>query len=1641
MVNVIIASAVAVEGGYLNFTVTLSEAAPDAITMSYRTLMDTADDGDLYYAATSSYNNGTITFAPGETSVEITIRTDGDYADERDENIVLELYNLSENAAFAGGEQQLRAMGVILDDDGTGPNLALFVSDPIIEEGDSGTKGAVFELRLSRPAESVFTVTYATRDISAVAGEDYGARAGSVTFSAGQDVATVRVPVYGDTVFEGTESFALVVDAPANPSIGIEGLAGEATIRDDDADPWPSVSISSARATEGSYLRFVVTLSEPSLDAVTLSYRTLMDTADDGDLYYAATSSYNNGTITFAPGETSVEVTIRTDGEYDDERDENIVLELYNLSENAEFAGGEQQLRATGVILDNDGTGSNLALFVSNPVLEEGDSGTKEAVFELRLSQPATTAFTVTYATRDISAQAGVDYLAQSGSVSFAAGQDVATVRVQVYGDTTVEGTESFALVVDAPASPLVSTEGLAGEATIRDDDAGLWPSVSIASATATEGSYLRFTVTLSEPSLDAITMSYRTLRDTAGDDDLSYATTSNYNNGTITFSPGETSADILIRSDGEYDDERDENIVVELYNLSENAEFADGEQQLRATGVIRDNDGTGPNLALFVSDPVLAEGDSGTREALFELRLSQPATAAFTVTYATRDISAQAGVDYAAQSGSISFAVGQDVATVRVPVYGDYTAEATESFALVVDTPDSPFIDTEGLVGEATILDDDANIGPSVSISSAQASETYEYLRFTVTLSEPSVDAVAMSYRTLQDTADDSDMYYATTSDTYNNGTIAFAPGETSTDIFIRTDSDSVDERDENVVLELYNLSANATFAGGELQLRATGVILDDDGTGPNLALFVSDPILVEGDGGTKEAVFELRLSQPAGTDFTVTYATQDITAIAGQDYAARSGTVSFATGQDVATVRVPVYGDTMPEMNESFALVVEAPTSPSITFEGLAGEATIRDDDSSQWPGVSISSATALEWGYSGYLRFVVSLSEASDVPVQISYQTDLGDALQSDLYYSDNTGVLDFAPGETSKSVFIRTDSDSLDERDESVFLRLTSYQVGESYVTFPDDQNAMTAVGFILDDDGVGPNRMLAALPTSVREGDSCDPVHFVPVYLSSPAADTLVFDVSAQNGTATAGVDFELLTDTVTFLPGQTSAAVQVAIFGDRAEEGTESFTLSFAPATDTPFVGTIQNRGVTILDMVDVPDGSYYGTNGSESVTLTSGNDTYYAYGGNDTVSGGSGHDVLHGCDGNDRLLGGSGDDILYGEGGMDTLTGGDGSDVFHLSSNFPTGTSYHDTITDFTGEDVIRFHDGLALISASSGAAETQLHFDTDSDGAADAILTLRGDFRDYEFHTRAYDDDEVEAYLNVQTGSGGASTRGDFNGDGTSDILWRKSAGHVGYFEMENGGHTYHAIGWAGTDWSVEGTGDLNGDGTSDILWRKSAGHVGYFQMENGTHSYHAIGWAGTDWTVQGLGDLNGDGTDDILWRKSAGHVGYFEMDNGSHTYQAIGWAGTDWTVVGIGDLNGDGTDDILWRKSAGHVGYFEMDNGSHTYHAIGWAGTDWSVEGVGDLNGDGTDDILWRKDTGHVGYFEMHDGQDTYHAIGWAGTDWSVEGVGDVNGDGTDDVIWRKDTGRVSYWEMNDGDATYHAIADVGTDWQIV
>ncbi|HYH69206.1 MAG TPA: FG-GAP-like repeat-containing protein, partial [Urbifossiella sp.] len=94
------------------------------------------------------------------------------------------------------------------------------------------------------------------------------------------------------------------------------------------------------------------------------------------------------------------------------------------------------------------------------------------------------------------------------------------------------------------------------------------------------------------------------------------------------------------------------------------------------------------PAVSLAVGDAALAEGDSGTSNLVFVVTRSGDLTPALTVQYQTVDGTAQAGLDYQATSGTVSFASGQETATIAVPVNGDLLDEPDETFTVTLSDP-----------------------------------------------------------------------------------------------------------------------------------------------------------------------------------------------------------------------------------------------------------------------------------------------------------------------------------------------------------------------------------------------------------------------------------------------------------------------------------------------------------------------------------------------------------------------------------------------------------------------------------------------------------------------------------------------------------------------------------------------------------------------------------------------------------------------------------------------------------------------------------------------------------------------------------------------------------------------------------------
>src|SRR4051812_11930174 len=242
------------------------------------------------------------------------ISTVDDIVDEPTETFTV---GYSWSATMAGGAGS--GTVTILDED-THPTIE--VNGGKVTEGNAGTANAKFELELSHPSAFPIDVNFQTENGTAQAGEDYQSRSGTVHFAPGETERDVHVPVNGDTTDEGDETFAVRLSSPVNATLE-DDEKGKATIQDDDLAP--TLSISNERVREGdsgtTQATFEVTLSAASGQAITVNYAT-------GDGSGRATSDYagKQGTLAFAPGQTSKQVTVAVNGDTAVEPDETFAV-------------------------------------------------------------------------------------------------------------------------------------------------------------------------------------------------------------------------------------------------------------------------------------------------------------------------------------------------------------------------------------------------------------------------------------------------------------------------------------------------------------------------------------------------------------------------------------------------------------------------------------------------------------------------------------------------------------------------------------------------------------------------------------------------------------------------------------------------------------------------------------------------------------------------------------------------------------------------------------------------------------------------------------------------------------------------------------------------------------------------------------------------------------------------------------------------------------------------------------------------------------------------------------------------------------------------------------------------------------------
>ncbi len=209
-----------------SFTVSLNAPAAQTVSVNYATANGSATAGSDYLAA-----NGTLAFAPGETSKTVKVSINGDLLNEANEVFSVQLSN-EVNATLT----RARGTATILNDDRA---PAFTISDVSVAEGNPpsngtpGTTNLTFQITLSAASGQTITVNYATADGIARSTSDYVAKSGTLTYLPGQTTKTITVLINSDTTFEGDETLYMLLTNSVNASIG--KARGIGTILNDDA--------------------------------------------------------------------------------------------------------------------------------------------------------------------------------------------------------------------------------------------------------------------------------------------------------------------------------------------------------------------------------------------------------------------------------------------------------------------------------------------------------------------------------------------------------------------------------------------------------------------------------------------------------------------------------------------------------------------------------------------------------------------------------------------------------------------------------------------------------------------------------------------------------------------------------------------------------------------------------------------------------------------------------------------------------------------------------------------------------------------------------------------------------------------------------------------------------------------------------------------------------------------------------------------------------------------------------------------------------------------------------------------------------------------------------------------------------------
>jgi ELWxxDGT repeat protein len=448
--------------------------------------------------------------------------------------------------------------------------------------------------------------------------------------------------------------------------------------------------------------------------------------------------------------------------------------------------------------------------------------------------------------------------------------------------------------------------------------------------------------------------------------------------------------------------------------------------------------------------------------------------------------------------------------------------------------------------------------------------------------------------------------------------------------------------------------------------------------------------------------------------------------------------------------------------------------------------------------------------------------------------------------------------------------------------------------------------------------IAPVTVQAAALTVAEGADGAVTTANVTVTLGGIPTGSISLQYRTDAGSATAGADFGATSGTVTFPPGVLQRTVRVAVFGDHAQEGDETFRFLVSGQSQGVPLGA--EALVTIADD-DAPGLSVAGAAVRERVGVT-------------TTA---------------RVT------VTLAPVAAGTVTVG-------YATEDGTATA---------GADYVA---AAGVLTFAPGATTATVDVTVSPDGLAEGMETFRVRLSGPSGAPIAV----AEATARILD----PATQGDLDRDGRNDLVWRheRSGQNVLWFmngaSLLNGTFTTPAV-LADARWKIAGTHDFDADGRPDLLWRHTASGENVLWYMNGAvlvSGGFLTPAALTDvrWQVAGTADFDLDGDPDILWRHTAsGEMVLWSM-NGSvlagGTFLTPDALPGAWTAAGTGDFDLDGRPDILWHHPpSGQLAVWFMRGSALASGSFlnppSLPDVGWRPVAVADYNQDGRVDIVWR------------------------------------------------------------------------------